>query len=67
MVTPSANRNTYSIAISFYILTQGRGASPLNPGLGKRNSFRVAAAYGHLMHGLHIDDRLNENRFISMY
>ena len=29
--------------------------------------FRVAAAYGHLMHGLHIDDRLNENRFISMY
>ena len=25
--------------------TQGRGASPLNPGLGKRNSYRVAAAY----------------------
>ena len=46
MVTPSANRNTYSIAISFYILTQGRGASPLNPGLGKRNSYRVAAADG---------------------
>ena len=42
MVTPSANRNTYSIAISFYILTQGRGASPRNPGLGNRNSYRVA-------------------------
>ena len=42
MVTPSANRNTYSIAIFFYILTQGRGASPLNPGLWNRNSYRVA-------------------------
>ena len=39
-------RNTYSIAISFYILIQGRGASPLNPGLGKRNPYRVAAADG---------------------
>ena len=46
MVTPTANRNTYSIAIFFYILTQGRGASPLNPGLGNRNSVRVAAACG---------------------
>ena len=42
VVTPTANRNTYSIAIFFYILTQGRGASPLNPGLCNRNSFRVA-------------------------
>ena len=41
-VTPSANRNTYSIAIPYYIYTQGRGASPLNPGLGNRNSYRVA-------------------------
>ena len=41
-ITPSANRNTYSIAIPYYIYTQGRGASPLNPGLGNRNSYRVA-------------------------
>ena len=41
-VTPSANRNTYSIAIPYSIYTQGRGASPLNPGLGNRNSYRVA-------------------------
>ena len=46
MVTPSANRNSYRVAIFFYILTQGRGASPLNPGLGNRNSYRVAAADG---------------------
>ena len=32
-VTPSANRNTYSVATLFFINTQGRGASPLNPGL----------------------------------
>ena len=32
-VTPSANRNTYSVAILFCINTQGRGAAPLNPGL----------------------------------
>ena len=32
-VTPSANRNTYSVATLFCINTQGRGASPLNPGL----------------------------------
>jgi hypothetical protein len=41
-VTPSANRNTYSIAFSFFVLTQGRGAAHLNPGLGNRNSYRVA-------------------------
>ena len=33
LLTPSANRNTYSVAILFCIGTQGRGASPLNPGL----------------------------------
>ena len=51
-VTPSANRNTYSIAIPYCIYTQGRGASPLNPGLGNRNSFRVAAADGHSKRGV---------------
>lgn len=35
--------------------------------MSSSNSYRVAVAYGHLMHGLHIDVRLNENRFISMY
>ena len=47
-VTPSANRNTYSVATPYYIYTQGRGAAHLNPGLGKRNSYRVAAACGLL-------------------
>ena len=32
-VTPSANRNSYRVAIPYYIYTQGRGAAPLNPGL----------------------------------
>ena len=32
-VTPSANRNSYRVAISYYIYTQGRVAVPLNPGL----------------------------------
>ena len=32
-VTPSANRNTYSVATLFCINTQGRGAARLNPGL----------------------------------
>ena len=32
-VTPSANRTSYRVAILFCINTQGRGASPLNPGL----------------------------------
>ncbi|OYP71637.1 hypothetical protein CIK87_00275 [Prevotella sp. P5-64] len=41
-ITPSAKRNTYSVAILFCINTQGRGAARLNPGLGKRNSYRVA-------------------------
>ena len=33
-VTPSANRNSFRVAISFYILTQGRGASPATLGWG---------------------------------
>ena len=59
-VTPSANRNTlpfrvakrragdlrFSVAILLWFNTQGRGAAHLNPGLGKRNSYRVAAACG---------------------
>ena len=32
-VTPSANRNTYSVATPYYIYTQGRGAARLTPGL----------------------------------
>ena len=32
-VTPSANRNSYRVATIERIITQGRGASPLNPGL----------------------------------
>ena len=32
-VTPSANRNSYRVAKIEGIITQGRGASPLNPGL----------------------------------
>ena len=46
-VTPSANRNTYSVATLFCINTQGRGASPLNPGLCNRNSYRVARGAYH--------------------
>ena len=42
LVTPSAKRNTYSVAPPFIYSTQGRGAAHLNPGLGKRNSYRVA-------------------------
>ena len=41
MVTPSANRNSYRVAKLVRDDTQGRGAA-LNPGLGNRNSFRVA-------------------------
>ena len=32
-VTPTANRNSYRVATIEGIITQGRGASPLNPGL----------------------------------
>ena len=55
-ITPSAKRNTlpfrvakrragdlrFSVAILLWFNTQGRGAAHLNPGLGKRNSYRVA-------------------------
>ena len=55
-ITPSAKRNTlpfrvakrragdlrFSVAPPFIYSTQGRGAAHLNPGLGKRNSYRVA-------------------------
>ena len=33
VVTPTANRNSYRVATIEGIITQGRGASPLNPGL----------------------------------
>ena len=33
----------------FFDFTQGRGATHLNPGLGNRNSFRVAAACTNLL------------------
>ena len=33
VVTPSANRNSYRVATPYYIYTQGRGATHLNPGL----------------------------------
>ena len=46
-VTPSAKRNSYRVAILFCINTQGRGAAHLNPGLGKRNSYRVARGAYH--------------------
>ena len=42
MVTPSANRNSYRVAKVVRDDTQGRGAAHLNPGLGNRNSYRVA-------------------------
>ena len=32
----------FSVAIPLWFNTQGRGAAHLNPGLGKRNSYRVA-------------------------
>ena len=46
-VTPSANRNSYRVAIPYYIYTQGRGDAHLNPGLCNRNSYRVAGAVYH--------------------
>ena len=32
-VTPTANRNSYRVANLYYVFTQGRGATHLNPGL----------------------------------
>ena len=46
-VTPTANRNSYRVAILVGEATQGRGATRLNPGLGKRNSYRVARGAYH--------------------
>ena len=47
LVTPTANRNSYRVAILVWTATQGRGATRLNPGLGKRNSYRVARGAHH--------------------
>ena len=43
MVTPSAKRNSCRVAKRVGNDTQGRGAAHLNPGLGNRNSYRVAS------------------------
>ena len=43
MVTPSAKRNSCRVAKRVGDDTQGRGAAHLNPGLGNRNSYRVAS------------------------
>ena len=42
MVTPLAKRNSCRVAKRVWDDTQGRGAAHLNPGLGNRNSYRVA-------------------------
>ena len=42
-VTPTANRNTYSVARLVGLLPRVADFAR-NPGLGKRNSYRVAAA-----------------------
>ena len=42
MVTPLAKRNSCRVAKRVGDDTQGRGAAHLNPGLGNRNSYRVA-------------------------
>ena len=44
-VTPTAKRNSYRVAILVGRLPRV-ACFARNPGLGKRNSFRVAAAYG---------------------
>ena len=49
---PTANRNSYRVARLVGAHTQGSGLAR-NPGLGNRNSFRVAAAYdGFVMEGI---------------
>ena len=47
-VTPTAKRNSYRVAILVGRLPRV-ACFARNPGLGKRNSFRVAAAYGLLV------------------
>ena len=44
-VTPTANRNSYRVARVVVQLPRV-ACFARNPGLGKRNSYRVAAAYG---------------------
>ena len=45
LVTPTANRNSYRVAILVDRLPRV-ACCARNPGLGKRNSYRVAAACG---------------------
>ena len=46
-VTPSAKRNTYSVAMMVErVWTQGSMLSPATLGWGKRNTYSVAAACG---------------------
>ena len=66
-ITSSAKRNTlpfrvanrragdllFSVAILLWFNTQGRGAAHLNPGLGKRNSYRVAKGAYRLLWANH--------------
>ena len=47
VVTPTAKRNSYRVAILLCTNTQGRGAAHLNPGLRNRNSYRVAGRKPH--------------------
>ena len=44
-ITPAANRNSYRVAMLVGQLPRV-AVFARNPGLGKRNSYRVAAAYG---------------------
>ena len=55
-VTPAAKRNTYSVALLVGLLPRV-AVFARNPGLGKRNSFRVAAAYGLLDYGLYLPEK----------
>ena len=50
-VTPTANRNSYRVAILVGRLPRV-ACFARNPGLGKRNSYRVAAACGRPIAGL---------------
>ena len=59
MVTPSAKRNSCRVAKRVGDDTQGRGAAHLNPGLGNRNSYRVAfeRVLAHIISTTHSKDR----------
>ena len=41
-ITPSANRNSYRVAKHYHTYTHATGATHINPGLGKRNSYTAA-------------------------